>query len=99
MSAKSVIGSCHAVQCGALTTKECGACNTVFYCSKECQKKDWPLHKESCKGIQCLSHTIEQVKEMLAAKDKCCHDHECKDQRAHEVRRRLSEKLRAKQVE
>ena len=29
---------------------QCSACNHgASYCSKQCQKKDWPLHKEACK--------------------------------------------------
>lgn len=27
----------------------CGACATLFYCSKDCQKADWKLHKQECK--------------------------------------------------
>ena len=26
----------------------CGQCKQAFYCSKECQKKDWKQHKKSC---------------------------------------------------
>ena len=30
----------------------CSACNVTFYCSKECQKKDWTDgHKEECKEL------------------------------------------------
>lgn len=29
--------------------KECTTCQKVRYCSKECQKKDWPVHKLRCK--------------------------------------------------
>ena len=31
--------------------KTCGACRTVAYCSKECQKAAWPAHKARCKEI------------------------------------------------
>lgn len=28
---------------------KCGVCATLFYCSTDCQKKDWPIHKQECK--------------------------------------------------
>lgn len=28
--------------------KSCGRCKTAFYCSRECQTKDWKVHKKSC---------------------------------------------------
>jgi hypothetical protein len=28
--------------------KKCGRCMQVFYCSEECQEKDWPRHKKEC---------------------------------------------------
>ena len=32
--------------------QKCSACNVTFYCSKECQKKDWTDgHKEECKEL------------------------------------------------
>lgn len=29
--------------------KSCSSCKKTYYCSKECQKKDWKAHKSSCK--------------------------------------------------
>ena len=33
--------------CNALIAKKCG-CKLVRYCSVECQKQHWPVHKDSC---------------------------------------------------
>ena len=39
-------------KCGksATTTKRCGGCKLVRYCSEECQLGDWKEHKKSCKN-------------------------------------------------
>ncbi|KZT66486.1 hypothetical protein DAEQUDRAFT_758711 [Daedalea quercina L-15889] len=37
----------------------CSKCKKIYYCSRECQKKDWPLHKDSCKDIAELNKRIE----------------------------------------
>jgi len=31
---------------------KCSNCNQAFFCSQNCQKKAWNLHKISCKGIE-----------------------------------------------
>eukprot|EP00808_Paulinella_micropora_P018860 g20361.t1 len=41
-------------QCGAAGSTDkalsrCAACQLVSYCSRECQKVDWPQHKAACK--------------------------------------------------
>lgn len=30
-------------------TKKCSKCKSVYFCSKECQLKCWPIHKKHCK--------------------------------------------------
>lgn len=40
--------------CNASDAKLCSSCHSISYCSKECQKADWPLHKTICKGLTTL---------------------------------------------
>ncbi|KAK5709137.1 hypothetical protein LTR17_020071 [Elasticomyces elasticus] len=40
--------------CGAgpdISLSRCVQCKSVWYCGKECQKKDWKLHKFACKTL------------------------------------------------
>ena len=41
--------------CGAtgVSLKRCAGCETVYYCSPECQKKDWKEGDENRHKIQC----------------------------------------------
>ncbi|KAJ7214977.1 hypothetical protein GGX14DRAFT_443524 [Mycena pura] len=38
--------------CPGLTLKTCAKCNDALYCSKECQKADWSLHKKFCEKTE-----------------------------------------------
>jgi len=42
-------GSCPA--CGKLATTKCTACKQVYYCNRECQRKNWKVHKPVCKSL------------------------------------------------
>jgi hypothetical protein len=35
-------------KCDELAHQKCGACQAVYYCSRECQKLHWPEHKIFC---------------------------------------------------
>ena len=54
-------GPCPA--CGNIATTKCTACagHPVYYCNRNCQKKDWPKHKSMCKS---LPYRIGSSKEM-----------------------------------
>jgi len=43
------------VRCTGVGSKRCIKCRVVYYCSKPCQRDDWPSHKEKCK-VLCKSH-------------------------------------------
>lgn len=44
--------------CDSLSTKNCGACKSISYCSKECQEKDWfKNHKFICSTTPFPSRT------------------------------------------
>jgi len=36
--------------CKVSTTKACARCNTIYFCSAECQKSAWKKHKRVCKA-------------------------------------------------
>ena len=38
--------------CGTGATNKCGKCGSVWYCSRDCQKKDWKTHKINCKPYE-----------------------------------------------
>eukprot|EP00111_Clytia_hemisphaerica_P024600 TCONS_00072530-protein len=48
--------------CGSTLAKQCTGCHTISYCGKDCQKKDWPFHKNSCKsrGVNVIDLLIKE---------------------------------------
>jgi hypothetical protein len=43
----------------------CSMCRVVQYCSRECQKRDWPTHKKLCKTLAASRKDKEKLKEAL----------------------------------
>ena len=43
--------------------KNCARCKTVYYCSRGCQEKDWPVHKLGCKKVKEIGKNSNTTKE------------------------------------
>ncbi|KAJ7251866.1 hypothetical protein C8J57DRAFT_1351644 [Mycena rebaudengoi] len=53
--------------------RRCGKCHIVSYCSKECQTKNWPEHKQTCgeAGIPKLVRTLMSNPVLLVSVQSC----------------------------
>eukprot|EP01104_Vermistella_antarctica_P002520 TRINITY_DN12758_c0_g1_i1.p1 TRINITY_DN12758_c0_g1~~TRINITY_DN12758_c0_g1_i1.p1 ORF type:complete len:275 (-),score=21.19 TRINITY_DN12758_c0_g1_i1:21-845(-) len=55
---RSNVNPLECIVCDADFTKHgakrhrCSGCHSMYYCTLECQKKDWPTHKTECKAQQ-----------------------------------------------
>ncbi|CAL1708654.1 unnamed protein product [Somion occarium] len=60
---------CFKVGGRGVTLFRCKGCDVTLYCSKDCQKQDWPSHKEKCRFNQRSSQASceKEDKELLTA--------------------------------
>jgi len=42
---------CSVVSCQSIGELRCARCKLASYCSKECQKEDWRVHKATCSSV------------------------------------------------
>lgn len=52
LSARYCGDTCDSCTASAISYQRCSACQLVQYCSRRCQKKDWPFHKKACGASQ-----------------------------------------------
>ncbi|XP_070173638.1 uncharacterized protein [Littorina saxatilis] len=51
-SGKDMIELCKKCKTASASLKICGRCARASYCSKDCQREDWPQHKQHCKKVE-----------------------------------------------
>ncbi|KAK0502038.1 hypothetical protein EDD18DRAFT_1138989 [Armillaria luteobubalina] len=56
---------CHARE-PAVKLSQCAQCQYMFYCSKECQKMNWPYHKVYCREAAALLKKIAEIETINA---------------------------------
>ena len=51
--------------CQTLTIKNCSKCSFALYCNKDCQKKDWAIHKLFCASFPGLKNLQENPEDEI----------------------------------
>ncbi|KAK8731259.1 hypothetical protein OTU49_007512 [Cherax quadricarinatus] len=54
--------------CGCEAHTKCTGCRSVYYCSRQCQKKGWPGHKDQCRPFT-VSKNKEVGRLLVASRD------------------------------
>jgi hypothetical protein len=65
---KKETSACANSGCANIGTKKCGSCQSISYCSRECQKADWKAHKDLCKRFsEAVKQATSAIKDATAA--------------------------------
>jgi tetratricopeptide (TPR) repeat protein len=59
------MSKCAHPDCLNLGTNKCSVCLRELYCSGECQKGDWKLHKSMCKILKKFSFSFQPYQEVI----------------------------------
>ena len=65
------------VKCNKPSESRCSACITTYYCSKDCQKSDWPNHTPNCKKKQKEIDELHEISSSLCEWDKMTNCSNC----------------------
>jgi hypothetical protein len=57
--------NCASLGCLKKATNRCSTCLRESYCSGDCQKVDWKLHKLVCKNLKKLSNQFQPYREVI----------------------------------
>ncbi len=61
---------CQEYACSKSAQQCCSSCKSVYYCSKECQRSDWPFHKQLCHVS--LSERLRSICDWALKYDEVC---------------------------
>merc|ERR1719342_904951 len=51
--------------CQKVSYLKCSACGNAYYCSKECQIENWPVHKQECEAIRNIDMEFGRSREVI----------------------------------
>lgn len=58
-------------ECGAVATQRCSRCKMAWYCTRDCQLRQWKKHKQICQMfIQAAAETAASKENTAAASQK-----------------------------
>jgi len=51
--------------CQKVSYLKCSACGNAYYCSKECQIENWPVHKQECEALRNINIEYGRSREVI----------------------------------